>query len=128
MSFDVFFHGFEHGHARDSGGAAARDVLTPYIRAEERAVHYLEIAVADGSADVYLSAGDPGTMLAHHVAGDEPWDVLVAAAREADWVILVDGRTALTAPDQWQHLPPELSDDPVLVLNGQELLELVRTL
>lgn len=124
MSFDVFFGGFAHGQPV-GGGELVRAALDPYIVGEETEHGYLEIGVGDGRADIYLGAE---SMMANHVSGSEPWDVLVRAARAADWVIMPTGcPTALLHKDQRKHLPEELRAQAVLVSDGDDLLNLIRS-
>lgn len=94
-------------------------VLQPFVSSTQ-ADHHLLISYGDGTADIYLS--DDG-MMANHIAGHDPWDLLVEAARAAGWVILPSGcPTCLTDPGQRTHLPEGLDADVVLVLTGTDLL------
>jgi hypothetical protein len=76
--------------------------------------------VGDGQADIYLR--DDG-MMANHVSGQDPWDVLVSGAQAAaNWVILpLDCPTCLTQPGQREELPEDLDDDVVVVETGADL-------
>ena len=76
---------------------------------------------------IYLGDGDG--MLASHVSGEQPWELLVQAARSADWVILPAGcATCITDEAQRGHLPEGLDEDVVLVTSGVELLRVIRSL
>lgn len=124
MSFDVYLQGFRDGDAADSGGGLMRQVLGPYVVREEPESHFVVVEFGDGSVDVYL---DGDSMMANHVAGDRPWDLLVEGARAADWVIMPVGcPTCITDEAQRAHLPEGLKDDVVLVLSGAELLRAIR--
>jgi hypothetical protein len=79
----------------------------------------------DGTADVYL---DDDGMMANHIAGDGPWDLLVEGARAAGWVILPVGcATGITDEAQRSHLPAGLDEDVVLVATGADLLRAIQS-
>jgi len=65
-----------------------RNVLAPYIKRQEPRHSFLEIEVGDGTADVYL---DDDGMMANHITGQDPWDLLVTGAAVAGWVVLPVG-------------------------------------
>ena len=80
--------------------------------------------MGDGQADVYMS--DDG-MMANHISGNDPWDVLVKGATAANWVILpLDAPVCLTAPGQLEELPEDLGDVVVTVDDGADLLAVIR--
>jgi hypothetical protein len=121
MSFDVFFQGFLAGEPSERGGAQMQAVLAPYII--EAAPAFLRVRKGDGEADIYL--GDGG-MMANHISGDDPWDLLVQGARAANWVIIPVGcPTCLTQPGQREELPEGLDDDVVVVDTGADLLAVI---
>ena len=121
MSFDVYFQRFREGDAEPGGGNEMRQVLEPFIVREER--EFAEVAYGDGSADVYLS--DDG-MMANHISGERPWDLLVEGARASGWVIMPVGCPAcLTDEGQRVHLPEGLDNGAVLVRTGEELLRVI---
>jgi hypothetical protein len=125
VSFDVFFQGFDQGEPVRSGGSRMRDVLAPCIRRKEPDTSFLSIEVGDGTADVYLDDND---MLANHITGRDPWDLLVRGAAAAGWVILPVGcPTCLTHEDQKHHLPDELREGAVIVRSGADLLRVIET-
>lgn len=124
MSFDIFFQRFRDGDADPAGGEQMRQVLQPYIVREEPEYHFALVEYGDGSADVYMG-GDH--MMANHISGDQPWDLLVEGAREAGWVIIVEGSACITDEAQRDHLPDSLHDDVVLVSSGAELLRAIRS-
>lgn len=121
MSYDVFFQGFIAGEQSSGGGVRMREVLSPYAIAEEGAS--LRVRIGDGEADLILSEDG---MLASHVSGRDPWQLLYLGAKAANWVVLLlDGPTCLTAPGQREDLPDGLSDDAVLVESGEDLLKAI---
>ena len=125
MSFDVFFQRFEDGDAAEGGGDEMRQVLAGHIVREEPDRGFALIEIGNGAADVYL---DRSSMMANHISGDEPWDLLVEGARAAQWVILPAGcPTCITDESQRAHLPEGLDDEVVLVANGSELRAAVQS-
>ncbi|MCE5289150.1 MAG: hypothetical protein LLG14_07880 [Nocardiaceae bacterium] len=65
-------------------------------------------------------------MMANHVEGRDPWDLLVSGARAAGWVILPTGcPTLVTDTEQFAHLPEALQEGAVLVTTGAELLAVI---
>lgn len=117
MSLDVFFQGFIAGESSERGGTEMRAVLAPHVIEEDAS--FLRIRVGDGEADVYLR--DDG-MMANHVSGQDPWDLLVKGAQAANWVIMpLDLPTCLTQPGQRGELPEGLDDDVVVVETGSDL-------
>jgi hypothetical protein len=75
--------------------------------------------------DVYL---DDHGMLANHITGRDPWDLLVKGAGAAGWVILPVGcPTCLTHEDQERDLPDELRERVVIVRSGADLLRAIET-
>ena len=126
MSFDVFFQRFRDGSGAVGGGEQMRRILEPFIVREEPDHRFVLVEYGDGSADVYL--GDGGGMMANHISGERPWDLLVEGARAADWVILPVGYpTCITDESQRGHLPDGLDEDIVLVSSGDELLRVIRS-
>ncbi len=122
MSFDIFLQGFKSGEARPDGLELALAQLEPFVTRREPSMGFLQIEYADSSADVYFGEND---LMVNHVAGADLWDVLVSAAREADWVIMPTGcPVALTRPEQRLHLPEVLADNVAVVADGQGLVEL----
>ncbi|WP_422934220.1 hypothetical protein [Sinomonas sp. P47F7] len=126
MSFDVFFQGFRDGEAGTRGSDQMRQVLQPYIVREDGDQRFALIECGDGSADVYLGGRDG--MMANHISGEQPWDLLVQGARAADWVIIPVGcPICITHETQRRHLPDGLDEDVVLVSSGDDLLRLIRS-
>jgi hypothetical protein len=125
VSFDVFFQRFDQGAPVPGGGSRMREVLAPYIKREEPDTSFLLIEVGDGDADVYLSNDD---MMANHITGRDPWELLVKGAAAAGWVILPLGcPTCLTHEDQEHDLPDELRERVVNVRSGADLLQAIET-
>ncbi|MCW2856161.1 MAG: hypothetical protein JWR52_1776 [Marmoricola sp.] len=124
MSFDVFFQGFVGGEPIAGGGERMREVLAPYIVREEPEHNFALIEFGDGSADVYLDDND---MMANHIVGEMPWDLLVEGARAARWVILPIGfATCITDEAHRADLPEGLAEDVALVATGPDLLRVIR--
>jgi hypothetical protein len=125
MSFDVFFQGFRNGDAAAGGGDRMRQVLAPFIVGSEPEHRFVHVEYGDGSADVYLDDDD---MMANHISGTSPWEVLVEGAKAAGWVILPIGcPTCLTDEAQRSHLPEGIDEDVVLVGSGWDLLQVIRS-
>ena len=123
MSFDVFFQGFLAGASSERGGVQMREVLAPHISEED--VTFLRVRVGDGEADIYLR--DDG-MMANHIAGRDPWDLLVQGARAANWVIMPAGcPTCLTQSRQQEELPQGLDDEVVVVETGADLRAVIES-
>jgi hypothetical protein len=121
MSFDVFFQGFVAGESSKRGGAQMREVLTPDISEEHNT--FVRVRVGDGEADIYLSDGG---MMANHISGHDPWDLLVPGARAANWVIIPVGcPTCLTQLGQQEELPEGLDDYVVIVKTGADLIAVI---
>jgi hypothetical protein len=121
MSLDVFFQGFIAGESSATGSTEMLAVLAPYVR--ERRGTFLHIQVGDGGADLYLN--DDG-MMANHVSGQDSWDLLVAGAMAANWVILPLGcPTCLTGPGQRDELPEGLDADIARVGSGADLRAMI---
>lgn len=59
------------------------EVLAPHVTGRDGDLRRIQFR--DGKADIYLR-GDG--MLANHIMGRDPWDLLVRGARAANWVIL----------------------------------------
>jgi hypothetical protein len=124
MSFDVFFQRFRHGDAESGGGEAMRSVLAPHITREDPRQSFAQVVFGDGGADVYLSND---SMLANHIAGERPWDLLVEGAKAAGWAIMPVGCPALiTDESDRAHLPDGLGEDAVVVLTGEDILRVIR--
>lgn len=102
-----------------------RHVIAPCVVRAEPTTNFFLVEYGDGSADLYLNDDD---MMANHISGERPWDLLVEGARAAGWVIMPVGcPTCLTDGSQRVHLPEGLDEDAVLVASGQDLLEVIRS-
>lgn len=123
MAFDVFFQGFIGGEGSGSGGSEMRKVLAPHVK--ERRGSFLHVRIGDGEADIYLT-GDG--MMANHISGRDPWDLLVKGAQAANWVILpLDRPTCLTGIGQREELPEGMDEDVVVVDTGADLLAVIES-
>lgn len=101
-----------------------RSVLAPHIAREEPEKSFAHIVFGDGAADVYLS---DGSMLANHIVGEQPWDLLVASAKAAGWVIMPVGCPVLiTEESDRAHLPDGVGEDAVHVPTGKDILRVIR--
>lgn len=102
-----------------------RQVLQKFIVREEQEFESALVECGDGTADVYL---ENDGMMANHVSGEKPWQLLVEGARAANWIILPVGcPTCITHEAQRAHLPEELAGDAILVASGEELLRVIRS-
>jgi len=101
-----------------------RRVLAPHIVREEPENSFVLVRHGDGEADIYLS---PDAMMANHVTGTDPWDLLVRGARAAGWVIMPVGcEVCITEESDRTHLPEGLHEEAILVSSGAELLRVVQ--
>jgi hypothetical protein len=82
---------------------------------EEPAHHFVLVECGDGSADVYLERDN---MMANHITGEDPWELLVKGGRAAGRVILPVGCPTCVAEAQRNHLPAGLDDDVALLATG----------
>jgi hypothetical protein len=123
VSFDVFFQGFLAGESSDRGGEHMRAVVEPYVTSKGETCW--QIRCGDGGADVYMR--DDG-MMANHISGEDPWDLLVRGARAANWVILpLDCPVCLTQPGQLEQLPDGLDGEVVVVESGADLRAVIES-
>jgi hypothetical protein len=123
VSFDVFFLGFVAGEPSAHGGAQMREVLARHISKEDGP--FLQVLVGDGEAHIQLH---DSRMMANHISGRDPWDLLVQGARAANWVIRpAGGPIFLTQPGQLEELPAGLYDDVVVVESGADLLAVIES-
>lgn len=124
VSYDVFLQRFRDHSAAPGGGDRMRAALEPYVVEEDPAQRFLRIEYGDGSADVYLG---PDDMMANHIAGRDPWELLVVGARAADWVLMpVDCPTCIVDEAQRAHLPGDVDQPVELVGSGEDLLRVIR--
>ncbi|MDP9904802.1 hypothetical protein [Arthrobacter bambusae] len=125
MSYDVFLQGFVNGEPVLGGGVQMREVLAPFIVREEPDSRCLLIEYGDGTADVYLA--DDG-MMANHISGEQPWELVVKGAAGAGWVIMPVGcPTCLTEEAQRADLPESIREDAVVTATGADLLRAIRS-
>lgn len=123
MSYDIVLQGFRGGQLDPGGTDRALARLRPFITRSEPELGFVLLEYGNSRADVYCGDHD---LLVNQVSGHELWDILVDAARQADWVIMpVGGPVALTRAEQQTELPPELAAASRLVSDGDELLALL---
>lgn len=124
VSFDVFFQRFENGDAADGGGAEATEILREFLRPSPEQPERIEHP--DGSAEID-GLDDNGMMLTHIDDATGLWDLLVSAARAANWTIMPVGcPVCVFSSDMEAALPRELVDFGVVVItNGTDLLRVV---
>ena len=123
MTFDIIFQGFIAGESSEQGGSQMREILAPHVTDEDGS--FLRVRFGDGDADIYL--GDD-RMMANHVSGRDPWDLLVEGAQAANWVIMpIDCPTCVTQPGQREELPEDLDADVVAVSTGAELRRIIES-
>jgi hypothetical protein len=122
MSFDIYFQRFKDGDAGSGGGDEARRVLGPYLRRAEGTLERLE---SDGSsAEIYGLESD--SMMVTHIEGDGLWDLLVHAARAADWTVMPVGCPAIVfSQAMLDDLPEGLDEGAVIISSGDELRETI---
>lgn len=120
MSYGVHFLGF---HDDGNGAARMREVLRPH--ANSGGDEITGVTYGDGSAEIDLH--DDG-MMATHVDGNDTWDLLVAGAQAADWVVLPqDAPLCIVDEAQRSDLPEDMVEDfgVELVSSGAELLRVI---
>lgn len=123
MSNKVFFQGFVKGDAGAGGGALMWQVLRRHVAPSGASVDPVRISYGDGGVDVHLS---DDSMMVTAVDGDEPWELLLAGAQAAGWVILPVGRPAcIVAEAQRAHLPEDLRATAIVVRTGDQLRRIV---
>jgi hypothetical protein len=123
MSFDVFLQGFAGGMAAPGRPDAVTQVLGPYF-AEPPRDGYVRVQLADGEADVY--GVGRSSLMVNHAAGEQIWDLVVAVALAAGWVIMPVGcPVCVVADEQAADLPGELRADVTVVRTGAELLQVI---
>ena len=123
MSFDVFLQGFAGGESTPGKPDAVLQVLAPYFAEAPRA-GYVRVQLADGEADVY-GVGRSHLMV-NHASGEQIWDLVVAVAAAAGWVIMPVGcPVCVVADEQAADLPEELRADVTVVRTGTELLRVI---
>ncbi|MEV8271719.1 hypothetical protein [Microbacterium sp. NPDC077184] len=122
MSFDIHFQRFEDGDAATGGGDEARRVLGPYLRPTALTPERIE---RDGSsAEIYGLEGD--SMMVTRIEGDGLWDLLVDAARAAQWAVMPVGYPAIVfSQAMLDALPEGLDEDAVIIASGDELRETI---
>ena len=126
MSFDVFAQGFSGGAAAESGGDEAAAVLAPHIA--DRRDGWARLARPYGSMEVHGLGTGRHSLMFNHVDGGGAWDLIVDAARAANWVLMPIGcGTFVTDRRQRDHLPDGVPRPVVEVRSGTELIAGIRS-
>ncbi|RTE50188.1 MULTISPECIES: hypothetical protein [unclassified Actinobaculum] len=145
MSFMIVAGGFHNGEVRGDGKADAYEVLRPYIVEEDpqprtprlpspEDPYNVEEELVNATNHLHLHLKGPeikatiglfeDSMTAERFGGDRVCDLLVEAARAANWVIIAPGSpTCITRESQRKHLPPDLAEHVALVASGYDLIE-----
>ncbi|WP_327002893.1 hypothetical protein OHA72_48695 [Dactylosporangium sp. NBC_01737] len=123
MSFDVFLQGFAGGKVATGRPEAAVQVLLPYMVGAPTN-GYVRVQLPDGEADVY-GVGNSSLMV-NRAAGEQIWDLVVAVATAAAWVIVPVGcPTCIVDASHADELPDELRANVILIHTGPELLQAI---
>jgi hypothetical protein len=121
VSFDIFLQGFVGGDGAPGDRAAAIAIVAPLL-AGPVSDGFGRIVTADGEADIYgLADNDQGLMI-NHASGRQIWQLIVDVARAAGYAVLPVGCPVCVVDDAMiGHLPDELRQDALLVLDGGDL-------
>ena len=130
MSFEMFVQGFAGGDAAPMPSSAF-DVFRPHIDRTEPQFHYWHVSTPDGGdAGIYADV-TPGTfdsLMINRFSDGDPLDLLAEFAIQANGVILAPGCPAmLTAEAQREHLPDDFDFEIVVVRNGDDIRQVLRT-
>jgi len=99
------------------------EVLAPHISEEDG--RFIRVRVGDGQADIYLHDGG---MMANHIEGRDPWDLLVQGARAANWIIIPVGcAMCLAQQGQMEELPEALDEDVAVTETGADLRAVIES-
>lgn len=98
MSWDIHVQGFRRGEAAPIDASALRDVLGPWIVADESDDDFWRVRAVDGGeADVHGVAHAHEGVMVNHLGAGKIVDLLVTYAVKAGAVILAPGcRTMIT--------------------------------
>lgn len=122
MSFDIFFQRFDDTGAE---AEAVMAVLEPFI--SERGDGFVQVAVGDGGADVYISDPSRGAMV-NHASGTAVWNLMYDLAVAGRFAIVPVG-CGTCVPDA--GMADEVRDyapQPITVVrSGTELLQVVES-
>lgn len=124
MSFDIYFRRFKNGDATSGGAAEASEALREFLRPSPEDPERIEHP--DGSADIY-GMSDSGMMATHVDGGTGIWDLLVSAARAANWTIMPVGCPVCVFSSEMEAaLPDGLGDEGVEIIDsGADLLRVI---
>jgi hypothetical protein len=128
VSFDVFVQAFERGDAASRDGEEVRRLLLARSQGEPRD-GFLRLSEAYGDAEVYglPDEGEPlqGLMFTHFT--DAALDTIVVVAQMADLVVVPVGcRVCVVRDAQREHLPDELTNEPIeLIQTGEDLAAVI---
>jgi hypothetical protein len=130
MSYDMFVQGFDGGDAAPMPSAAF-DVFRPHVARTQPEHHLWHVRTPDdGEADIYadLTAGTLDSLMISRFSEGDPLDLLAEFTIRASAVILAaDGPAMLTAEAQREHLPEDLQRDAIVVRNGDDIRQALRT-
>lgn len=122
MSFDIHFQRFNDGDAGTGGSDEARRVLGPHLRPSAAAPERIERA--GSSAEIYGLEHD--SMMITRIDGDGLWDLLVEAARAAEWAVMPVGYPAMVfSQPMLDALPEGLAEEARIISSGDELREAI---
>ena len=130
MSFDMFVQGFAGGNAAPMPSSAF-DVFRCHVDHVKPEFGFWHLRTPDGGdATIYADVTPEtfeGLMITHFSDGD-PVDLLAEFAVLANGVILAPGCPAmLTAEAQREHLPDDFPFDLIIVRNGDDIRQVLRT-
>ena len=124
VSFDVFLQAFERGDAAERHGDEVRRLLLARSESEP-ADGIVRLATRHGGADVHgiPDEGEPLTGLMFNHFTRDAYATIVEVAQLADLVVMPIGcRICVVRDSQREHLPENLTEDPVeLVQTGEDL-------
>jgi hypothetical protein len=130
MSYDMFVQGFNGGDAAPMPSSAF-DVFRPHVDRTQPEHHFWHLRTPDdGQADIYanVTSGTFKSLMISRFSDGDPLDLLAEFTIRAAAVILAPGGPAmLIAETQRQHLPEELQHDAMVVRNGDDIRQALRT-
>jgi len=126
----MFVQGFDSGDAAPMPSAAF-DVFRPHIDRIQPEHHFWHVRTPDdGEADIYANV-TPGTFdsfMISRFSDGGPLDLLAEFTIRAGAVILAPGGPAmLTARTQREDLPDDFQRNAIVVRNGDDIRQALRT-